>query len=477
MIQPIKWKSKAEILSAEELGRIHQASLDVLQQTGIEIELPLQRETAFLDQGLTYDRNLKRLFFPASVVEKALKLIHTGYTLAARNPANDLLVDGNYGYLSLDGSGLEVEDLETGQIRPSTWQDLADATLVADSLPQIAFLWPCISARGCPSATQPLHELYAMLKHSDKHVQAMTAVNPLNAKGTIEIAACVAGGLDKLRQRPIISNFQCSLSPLAYEQNSMEAAFLFAEAGIPTGFVCMPISCSTAPATVAGAMVLSNAEVLAGIVMLQLVYPGAPTFYGICTTAMELQRGGVTCGGPEDVLFQAAGCQLAQYYGLPSNIGTLATGAKASDWQAGMENAFSGLVSSLCHADMMCGAGLLKGATSFSYQQLLHDCDIYDIMKRVAEGIEISDASLAVEIINRVGPNNHYLLEDHTLNHMRQLWQPHSFERAGSAIQRSAAESRAHLQEKIRHILANHRPQPLGEEKAILEIIASYEKK
>jgi trimethylamine--corrinoid protein Co-methyltransferase len=145
------------------------------------------------------------------------------------------------------------------------------------------------------------------------------------------------------------------------------------------------------PATVAGIAAQANAEVLAGITLLELFYPGTPTFYGFCPTMMDLRRGGVAAGGPEDVLLQAVGCQMARFYGIPASIGTFATGAKLSDWHAGVENAISGVVSQLCGADMMSGAGLLYGARIFSFEQLLLDCEIYEMLRVVAQGFAIDD--------------------------------------------------------------------------------------
>jgi trimethylamine--corrinoid protein Co-methyltransferase len=251
---------------------------------------------------------------------------------------------------------------------------------------------------------QPLHELEALLTQSSKHAQAMTAVDAINAMGTVEIAAEVVGGREELRARPIISNFQCSVSPLSYDKDALEAAFIFGEAGIPVGFLCMPIGCATAPATVAGNAALANAEVLAGMTLFELLYPGVPTFYGSSATMMELHSGGITSGGPEDYLLQAAASQLAHLYGVPASVGTFATGAKASNWYAGVDNGISGATSQFTGADMMCGAGLLYGASIFSFEQLLMDCEIYDMLRSVVQGFAVNEETLALGTIDQIGP-------------------------------------------------------------------------
>jgi trimethylamine--corrinoid protein Co-methyltransferase len=372
-----------------------------------------------------------------------------------------------------------VLDLDSGQVRPSTKADLQDAVRVAEALPQIAFLWPIISAQDCPTKVQPLHELEAMLANSGKHIQVMTAVNPLTARGTVEMAAEVAGGRDVLRQRPFISNFQCSVSPLSYDANSLEAAFIFGQAGIPTGFMNMTIGCGTAPATPAGNAAQANAEVLAGITLFQLFFPGVPTFYGTSATVMELRRGGVTCGGPEDFWLQAAGCQLAHFYGVPASIGTFAPGAKTSDWHAGVENAISGAISQFTGADLMSGAGLLNGAMIFSFEQLLLDCEIYDILRAVSQGFEVNEDTLALEVIQRVGPQNHFLTEEHTLAHMRDLWQPTLIDRTPWAewVQAGKPTTRDKARQRARQLLAAPPPDPLPCAARLREIITEYEQR
>ncbi len=477
LIKPVQCKTRLELLSAQEVQAIHAASLKIMERTGLVMPLSQERRDQARDLGLILDEATDTLHFPPAVVEAALKQAPGSYTLCARNPENDFCLDGRHGYLSLDGSGTDVLDLQTGQVRPSTKSDLETTVRVADALPQIAFLWPTVCARDCPAQVQPLYELEAMLTQSSKHVQAMTAVDPLNARGTVEIAAEVAGGREALRRRPIISNFQCSVSPLSYDARALEAAFVFGQAGLPTGFLNMTIGCGTAPATVAGNAVVANAEVLAGITLFELFFPGAPTFYGSCATTMELRSGGVTCGGPEDFLLQAAGCQMARFYGLPANIGTFATGAKTLGWHAGVENALSCAVSQFAGADMMCGAGLLNGGRIFSFEQLLMDCEIYDMLRAVTQGFPVNEETLAVDVIQAVGPRNHFLKSKHTRAHMREIWQPSVMDRSpwdewvkkGRPIVEDRARQRA------RAILASHEPEPLPCADRIRDIIAAYE--
>jgi trimethylamine--corrinoid protein Co-methyltransferase len=468
-----------DVLPEGTVERIHAATLRILDRTGVQVrsDAVVRRLTA---AGAHGDLETGRVRIPPRLVEEALALAPRTLRLAGRDPACDLELDGTTGYLAVDGNAAEILDHTTGERRASTKEDLALVTRVADALPQIGFLWQAVAARDVPLSVQPLHELHAQFTNTTKHIQLMTAALPEQARGAVEIATIVAGGAPELRARPVLSSFQTSLSPLTYDGPPLEAAAVYAEAGVPAGFVAMPISCATAPATRAAALVQSNAEILAGVVTLELLVPGAPTFYGACGTVMDLRTGAAACGGPEDLLFQMAGAQLARRYGLPSNIGTFATGSKAPDWQAGVENGLSMLASWLGGADMLCGAGLLYGARVYSIVELLLDAEVFSLVRSMTEGVADSDEDLAVEVIEAVGPGGHYLGERHTLRHMRSQWQPRFFGREPwedwEAAGRPGASERA--RERALAILAEHEPTPLPEdvERRILEVIADRER-
>ena len=462
-------------LTPDGLARLHAASLRILEETGVTVGSASLRDRLSAAGARVAG---ERVHLPGALVEAALSSAPHAYTLAARDPAWDLPLDGRQGYLSVDGSAAELLDLETGRRRPSTEADLADVTRLADALPEIAFLWQGVEAGDRPVPVRPLHELRTQLVSSSKHVQLMTAVTPLAARGAVEMARAIAGGAEALRARPILSSFQVSLSPLQFEADALEAALVYAAAGVPAGFVVMAIGCATAPATPAGVLAQSNAEVLAGVTILEALAPGAPTFYGACSTTMDLRSGLVACGGPEDLLYQAASAQLARHYGLPVSVGTFAPGAKNADWQAGLENGLSGLVSLLAGADMLSGAGLLYAARVFALEEMVLDAEIFGLVRHLAAGIEVDDATLAVGVIDEVGPGGHFLAEDHTIEHMRALWQPRLFDRgtweAWEAAGRPSARDRA--RERARSLLASHVPAPLevGLEKELDAILSAF---
>jgi trimethylamine:corrinoid methyltransferase-like protein len=461
------------------LEAIHRASLEVLERTGVGV--PSKRVQARLAAaGARVDEAAGRVRLPAPFVEEAIGRAPATYTLAGREPALDLPLDGAHGWLSVDGSAAEIVDLDSGERRPSTAADLVAVTRLADALPEIGFLWQGAEAGDVPVAVRPLHELRIQLANSSKHVQLMTAVTPFAAEHAVAMARAVAGSADALRRRPILSTFQVSLSPLSFEGDALEAAWVYAEAGVPAGFVTMAITCATAPATAAGTVVQTNAEVLAGIAILETLVPGAPTFYGACSTVMDLRSALVACGGPEDLLYQAAFVQLARRYRLPVSVGTFAPGAKAPDWQAGLENGLSGIVSLLAGADMLSGAGLLHGARVFALEEMVLDAEVFGLLRHFAAGLATTPDDLAVEVIEAVGPAGNFLAEDHTIATMRRLWQPRMFDRgtwedwemAGRPTPRERAGERAHA------LVAAHEPEtlPAGTAAELDRIVASAER-
>ena len=198
---------------------------------------------------------------------------------------------------------------------------------------------------------------------------------------------------------------------------------------MPCGFLSLTLGGGTAPATLAGNLVVNAAAVLADLVLLQLASPGAPVFFAAAPSVMDLRTGGYTGGGPEDDVLAAAATQLGHSFGLPVNMGTMATGAKEPGWQAGVDDALSTAASVLAGADMMSGAGLLDGSCTLSYPHLVMETEIQRIVARLAEGIVVDDETLALDAIGRVGPNGTYLADRHTRRHAREIWQPAIWDR------------------------------------------------
>jgi trimethylamine:corrinoid methyltransferase-like protein len=354
-------KLSLNILTQEEVLRIHTASLDIIENTGIRF--PSTRALDIWEShGAIVDRSTSIVKVPGYIIEDALKLAPQKYDLAARDPNQDLSLDGNHVYLGTDGCGVEVLDIRTGKRRMSCWQDVADIARIGDALEEIAFHWVAVSAQDLPAKTRGLHELRAIWENSTKHVQTESIYNEREARAAIEMATSIAGGKVALRKRPVLSIMQCTASPLGQDGGSVDTALIGAEAGLPVGFMTMAACLTTGPATMAGTLAVGNAEVISATALIQLAFPGAPVFYAAAQTASDLHTGAYTGGGPEDFLFGAAQNKLSDFYNIPLSMGSFATGAKEPNWHAGVENCLSTFMASLVMSDMLLGVGLLHGS-------------------------------------------------------------------------------------------------------------------
>lgn len=451
------------LLTDEDVRRIHTATLDVIESVGVKFPSPKALDILEA-HGAHVDRATSIAKIPGHIVEEALMKAPPAYTLAALDPALDLPLDGRHSYLGTDGCGVEVMDAFTGERRRSTLQDVSDAARVADALEAIAFHWTPISAQDCPPESRSLHELLAIWNVSRKHVQTETIVTEAEMRAAVEIAAVLAGGRAELRRRPVLSIMQCTISPLAQDGGSLEAGLIAAEAGLPVGYMTMASCASTGPATPAGNLVVGNAEVLSALALMQMAHPGCPVFYAAAQTAMDLRTGAYTGGGPEDFLFGAATNRLADFYRVPLSMGAFATGAKEPGWQSAVDNAFSAFMAVASGADMLLGAGLLHGSRILSYEMLVMDAEIWSILRAIERGIPVDDETLALDAIREVGPGGNFLAHRHTKKHMRELWLPTLMDRRPYSVWEAKRDgAREWALEKARNILRNHRPAPLDE--------------
>jgi trimethylamine--corrinoid protein Co-methyltransferase len=421
-------KLKLEILNPKDVERIHDATLEIIEKTGVRF--PSKKALQIWEKnGAWVDHETMIVRAPKKLIEDAIKQCPPSFVLGARDNDQDLPLDGNHVYLGTDGCGVQLLDLYTGEIRRTTLRDVADIAKIADATEEIAFHWVPVSAQDCPTESRGLHELQAVWENSTKHVQTESIYNTDEAIAAVEMAKLIAGDSKTLRKRSPLSIMQCTAPPLGHDGGSLDAALIVSEAGIPVGFMTMTSCLTTAPATMAGNLVVGNAEVISAAALIQLASPGAPFFYAAAQTASDLRTGAYTGGGPEDFLFGASTNVLADFYNIPLSMGSFATGAKEPNWQAGIDNSLSTLMASIVMSDMLLGAGLLHGSRIWSYEQMMMDCEIFDIIYRMMQGIIVNDETLALETIHKVGPHGNFLTQKHTCKHMRDIWIPKYMDR------------------------------------------------
>ncbi len=454
-------KLKLEILSPDEVEKIHFATLEIIEKTGVRF--PSKKALAIWEQnGANINHDTMIVKVPGDLIENAIKSCPPVFKLGARELSQDLPLDGNHVYVGTDGCGVQIIDLNTQILRRTGLKDVADIARIADAVEEIAFHWVPVSAQDCPPETRGLHELQAVWNHSTKHVQTESIYSEKEAQAAVEMARLIAGDSETLRERPPLSIMQCTAPPLGHDGGSLDAALTVAEAGIPVGFMTMTACLTTAPATLAGNLAVGNAEVMSAAALIQLAYPGAPFFYAAAQTASDLRTGAYTGGGPEDFLFGAATNVISDFYQIPLSMGSFATGAKEPNWQAGIDNSLSTFMASISMSDMLLGVGLLHGSRIWSYEQMMMDCEIFDIVHKMMQGIEVTEDSLALDAIHAIGPHGNFLTHKHTRRNMRNIWVPKYMDRRPYEIWKESPESsREWARARALELYENHNPDPL----------------
>ncbi|MGB7093848.1 MAG: trimethylamine methyltransferase family protein, partial [Anaerolineales bacterium] len=299
-IEPIQSTLEFRVLNSEQLDQIKSATLQVLENVGVHF--PSTRAlNIFSEHGAVVDRDTQVVKLPADFVLEAMSKAPRSYVLAGRAEGAELQVGSGLSYFATDGCGVETIDFETGVQRLSCKKDVARMARVADYLSSIAFYWPMVSAQDY-GRLAPLHELDATYNNMVKHVQTETVMGADLARYAVEIATVIAGDENTLRQKPPLSSLICTIAPLAQDKEGIEAAMVFAESGIPVGFMGMPTMGSTAPAVPGGALTIGNAEAVSAMVLMQLLAPGAPVFQSLLVSGMDPQSADYLVSLPEKYL-------------------------------------------------------------------------------------------------------------------------------------------------------------------------------
>jgi trimethylamine--corrinoid protein Co-methyltransferase len=384
------------------------------------------------------------------------------FAVGARDPACDIPLQEGVTYFTTDGCGVETVDLETGQLRPSCKADVGRMARVADYLTSMAFYWPMVSAQDF-GATAPLHELEVSWNNTVKHVQTETLMGGTPCRYAVEMGTVLAGSREELRQRPIFSLVVCTIAPLIQDKEGIEGALVLAEAGLPVVFLAMPTLGTTAPATVAGALAVADAEIISGTVLLQLAYPGAPVSHSIMHAWAD-PRTGDYVPYPLDARCRYATVAMAHHWGMSSFGGAYGTESpQPGTWQSAADVALDPLLVGLAGAEWVTGIGLNRSFTLLHPEAMILDDDLYHRARYALSAVEVSPETLALDAIAAVGPGGHFLRQRHTRKYMRTAMVPaitHERDAAGNC--RDPLEV---AREKVAWILNNHEPEPVDESK------------
>ena len=454
-----------EVFSKDELYRVHVATLEVLEEIGVRVE---EEDALRLlsDIGSEVDDRTRIVKIPQYLVEEAIRKAPRTILFAGRDGKYDIKLQGKRINFGLGGGATGVLDSETNSCRPSTKRDVADAARLADALPNIDFVMSLFTSQDVPQPVLALHDLHAMLTNTEKPV--MVVDYGLDAKHLIGMAGVVVGGVEKLRERPILGMYSEPVSPLTHGESHVRNLMTFAKARLPIVYIPSPASCSTAPATLAGAVVQSNAETLSGNVIAQFTSEGARFIYGSDTSVMDARTGVFSYGAPEWMLTNLAMAQLGRYYDLPVWSTGGCSDSKILDGQATMEAALTLLIAAQSGANLIHDVGSFLNFGLTGSLELVTICDeLISMIGYLLGGIEVTDETLAIDVIRNVGPGGHFLSQKHTLKHYKKdHWMPALIDRQmrGTWVKSGSKDLLQRSRERTREILATHLPTPLPED-------------
>jgi len=458
-LQPIRPAFHLRLLDDHQQTMLRDGTLGILERVGVHC--PSKRvRSIYRQHGAVVDDDTGIVRLPPPLVLEAMAHAPRHFTLGGRRPEFDAALDGSAMYVATDGCGTETIDFATRQRRPSCKDDVGRMARVADGLSSVGFYWPIVSAQD-HARTAPLHELEASFSNTLKHVQTETVMDERMARYAVEMARVIAGDEAALRARPPLSSLVCTIAPLAQDEGGMESALVFAEAGLPVGFMSMANAGSTGPGTVAGTLVAADAEIVAALVLIQLAYPGAPVYHSMMPGVMHPRTGAYLGTAFDGDLLYPLGVELAHAWGVPSLAGCFGTDAVAPGWQAAAEAPASLLLCALCGAETGSGMGLLESCTLLYPEELILDTDMYHRVRILAQGIDIRPETLALDVIADVGPRGLFLRHKHTRSSLRQLrFSDLSNQPAAGGGYREVIEV---AREKVGWILDNHQPEPLDD--------------
>ncbi len=399
--------------------RIAEASLDVLARSGVAVYSPTARK-ALCDAGAEPVDDGPVVRLPRSMVEDAVASNPSSITLHSRDGQCDAALEDSRVHYGTGGTAIYVLDPDSGERRPSTVEDVILNARMVQALSNIHVFTINVFPNEVENRDHiDVNRFYHALNNTTKHV--MGGIYSLDGcKNVVRMAEEIAGSPEALRERPFVSFITLIISPFKIDDNYGEMTCYLAENNLPVVVPTEPICGTTAPITLAGNVLTHVAETLAGIVLVQSVRKGAPGICGGVGSTCDLRSMGHLGGPIERAMINAAVAQLAQHFEVPlySTAGT--TDSKSVDVQAAYESAMSSLLVAMSGANYIHDiAGLMEADLTIGYDKLVIDDEILGMCQRVLRGIEVDDETLGTEMLVRKGPGEDFLMEEHTLEHMR----------------------------------------------------------
>jgi trimethylamine---corrinoid protein Co-methyltransferase len=444
-------------LSPEQCQKLHQASLAVLERTGVRLHDPAAVDLLHKAGALVEEGNRVRIH--AKLIERALASAPKRVLLCDRNGEPTMDIQGYNCFYGPGSDGLNVIDHRTGEHRPGTLKDVQEGVLLCDALPNIDFIMSLFLPSDVDQSLYELFQMEAMLA-STKPIVIVTHDLP-SLQASVEMAEAVTGGAHALKENPFVACYINVTTGLLHNQEALQKLIYMAEKGLPSMYIPVCYGGVTAPITLAGTFAATNAGVLAGLVISQLVREGAPVIIpGWGARTINMRNMAAAYFTPDDKGLMAA---MAHYYDLPMFGYGGFSDAKTVDQQASLEAAMSLAFATIEGANLIHDVGYMEAGRATSLAQLVLCDEIIGWLAHAVSEVEVSDATLALDVIESKGTEGNYLDDEHTVMHIRERWLPGILDQSVHDIWKTEGSMTLgeRLSRRANEILATHKPAPL----------------
>ncbi|MEM7563627.1 MAG: trimethylamine methyltransferase family protein [Pseudomonadota bacterium] len=449
-------------LTEHQIKLIYDTSLRMLSELGMGDAPPALVQRA-LECGATQN-DLGRICYSPSMVEDIIDGACKSFTFHGRDDKYSFEVGGDQVHFGTGGAAVQALDLDSHIYRPSTLQDLADFTRLADTLPNISWFTRCCVATDVPDILDlDINTAYCLMRYTQKPVGTNFTLGE-HVDPIVDMFDMIAGGEGKFAEKPFCkAHISPIISPMRYGEDAFDVALASIQRGMPINSIIAAMSGATSPATIDGMLAASFAETLAALVMVNIFEPGFPMIFSNWPFVIDLRTGAFCGGGGEISILNAGAAQLANHIGVPSGVASSMSDAKAVDAQMGMEKALSSLACGLSGANMVYeSSGMMASLLGASYEAFLLDNEMLSHVYRMIRGIEVSEETLAFDTMkNVITGEGHFIGETQTMEAMeRDYYYPKLGDRLEPTTwaENGAQDAWQRANAEVRQILANHNP-------------------
>ncbi len=455
------------LLSNDQIKMIHEKALNVLETSGIMFESD-EALKILKDHGARVDFDKKTAKISPQMVDDAIKQAPSSIRLYDRDGEPSAHLSGNEIHFDPGSSLIKFLESDGKTVRKTESKDLVQISRVNDALDNVRLQSTSVVCYDVPKPIGDSYRLYLCLKNSPKAVVtgafSVPGVNHMR-----EMLAAVAGGHDQLREKPIALFDICPSPPLKWTHISAQNIIDCARSGLPMETISLPMPGAGSPVTLSGSLIVHTAETLSGLVLAQCVSPGAKVVYGGAPVQFDMHYGTTPMSAVEATMISASYAQMGKYFGMPTHTYAALSDSKVIDMQAGFETGISGIIALLAGFNMISGVGALDFVNTFSLEKLVIDHEICGIALRLDRGLDFSPESLAVDLINELGPGGNYLETEHTFKHFKtEPFTPSTVvdrRERGSWDAEGKKDIFQRAQERVREIKETHSPKPLDSDR------------